>query len=64
MDYEENYPTIISALAREKRPSLLQKSINHGQKSFITRGPGREGLPGRKALAYLASSSVTNNEVL
>ena len=33
--------TKLERLARDKHSSLLQKSVNYGEKSFITLGPGR-----------------------
>ena len=32
--------TRLEKLAMDKHPSLLQKSVNYGQKSFITLAPG------------------------
>ncbi len=36
------HQTILERLARDKHSSLLRKSLNYGQKSFITSGPVME----------------------
>jgi hypothetical protein len=34
------YLQILERLARDKHPSLLQKSVNYGRKKFYSTGPG------------------------
>ncbi len=37
--------TRLEKLAKYKHSSLLRKSVNYGQKSFITMDPGVNGIP-------------------